>query len=111
MKKSAQMEINAIVENEMDNFCKEVDEHIGLQGWKKFRSCHAEYAETETYYVLCSYNTIVAIINKRNGRCVDFLRKVYGYTSTSAQHIAKFFNDFGPGKWLSINEKYVWREV
>ena len=111
MKKSEQKVINSIVEKELENFETEVDEQIGLKGWHKFRSCSAEYAETETYYVLCSYNTIVAIVNKKNGRCIDFLRKVYGDTATSAQHISKFFSEFGHGKWRSENEIYVWREV
>ena len=37
--------------------------------------------------VLVSYSTPVALLF--DGYCFDFLRYVYGYTATSAQHIAK----------------------
>lgn len=50
---------------------------------------------------LYSYHTCVAVVyrDKVNKRCicVDVLRYVYGYTSTSAQHISKFFHDFVDG--------------
>jgi hypothetical protein len=47
-------------------------------------------------YILTSYNTPVAcvIFNGSTAYGVDMLRKVYGYTSTSAQHIAKFFKHY-----------------
>ena len=38
--------------------------------------------------ILISYNTMVAFTI--NGVMYDFLRYVYGYTATSAKHIAKF---------------------
>lgn len=44
----------------------------------------------ETYYVLKSYNTVIAVWDVNEGILIDALRAVYGYTSTSAQHIAKF---------------------
>lgn len=37
--------------------------------------------------VIVSYSTPVALIV--SGYCFDFLRYVYGYTATSAQHISK----------------------
>lgn len=40
--------------------------------------------------ILISYNTMVAFTI--NGVMYDFLRYVYGYTATSAKHIAKFRN-------------------
>lgn len=54
--------------------------------------------ENENYvtYALKSYNTFIAIIvtdGERTG-CYDFLRYAYGYTSTSCQHIRKFFSDY-----------------
>ena len=65
----------------------------------RLRSCQATvYAyeqEKGPVYVLKSYNTIVAAIMP-NGGCYDFLRYVYGYTATSAQHISKFFKDYAP---------------
>lgn len=67
--------------------------------WKKLRSCTAECCETENYYILRSYNTIVAVIEKGSDILADVLRYVYGYTSTSAQHISKFRHDYGADKW------------
>ena len=55
------------------------------------------------YHVLRSYNTIVAAIDVRTDTLYDFLRYVYGYTSTSAQHISKFSKDYGMGKWGCTN--------
>ena len=64
---------------------------------KRLRTCQATvYAyenEKGRVYILKSYNTIVAAIGA-SGRCYDFLRYVYGYTATSAQHISKFFKDY-----------------
>ena len=61
---------------------------------KKLRSCNAVVFETENYYILRSYSTVVALIDKENFAGFDFLRIVYGYTATSAQHISKFFHDY-----------------
>ena len=61
---------------------------------KRLRSCSAETFETENYIFLRSYHTIVAFIEKSTGNLYDVLRYVYGYTSTSAQHISKFYQDF-----------------
>lgn len=52
--------------------------------------CQAWIAETDSFLVLRSYDTIVALLDKRTGILYDVLRLVYGYTSTSSQHIAKF---------------------
>lgn len=66
---------------------------------RPLRSCKAKvYAyctEMGRVYVLKSYNTLVAMIDEC-GVCYDFLRYVYGYTATSAQHISKFFKDYAP---------------
>lgn len=75
------------------------------RNWKKLRNCKAEVCESENYYFLRSYNTVVAVVNKYNFNVYDFLRMVYGYTATSAQHIAKFAYDYGN---LVI---YRWRDV
>ena len=78
--------------------------------FKRLRSCSAEVApviDAETgellYYVLRSYRTIVAAIDVRTDTLYDFLRYVYGYTSTSAQHISKFAQDYGSGRWGCAN--------
>lgn len=77
---------------------------------KQLRSCQAYVLETENYYVLKSYSTIVAFIDKESDTLYDVLRLVYGYTSTSAQHIAKFNHDYCAGYYGC---KYVktWRPV
>lgn len=70
---------------------------------QRLRSCTAYkyYFKREgTPYeivVLQSYSTVVAMAYIDNeGKSInvfDFLRIVYGYTATSAQHIAKFRNE------------------
>ena len=70
----------------------------------RLRSCTAWVYETENFYILRSYNTYIAAIEKDSGYCADVLRKVYGYTNTSAQHIAKFTSDYG-----SRAKVYRWR--
>ena len=76
--------------------------------WKRLRTCQAMVFEFDDYYILQSYRTPVAGIRKDTGEEYDFLRMVYGYTATSAQHIAKFFADYGNGGtrnvWRYINE-------
>lgn len=57
--------------------------------------CKAEVIETEHYYALRSYNTIIAYVTKTGGMCYDVLRYVYGYTATSAQHFSKFCKKYG----------------
>lgn len=77
--------------------------------YKRLRSCSAYVFETENYYILKSYDTLVAAIEKHSHYCADVLRMVYGYTSTSAQHISKFFHDYTPYPWN--NNKYTYREI
>ena len=52
----------------------------------------------------------MAAIDVRTDTLYDFLRYVYGYTSTSAQHISKFSKDYGMGKWGCAN-RLTYREV
>ena len=66
---------------------------------KRLRACKAVVVETENYYILQSYRTTVAVIDKRTDTLYDVLRYVYGYTATSAQHISKFEKDYCSGKW------------
>ena len=73
--------------------------------WKRLRRCNAEVLETPSFFILRSYNTVVAVIDKCTGNTWDVLRMVYGYTSTSAQHIAKFSKDYGNGS------RVTWREI
>lgn len=94
MKKDQQVVMNEYV---VKNYSVMMDEFTEKYWYnaERLRSCQAFVAETEDFYILKSYNTIVAFINKYTGQKFDILRYVYGYTSTSAQHIAKFFSDYG----------------
>ena len=40
------------------------------------------------------------LYNRYTGICYDVLRLVYGYTSTSAQHIAKFRHDYHTPEYM-----------
>lgn len=93
MKKAEQNRINEIVSAEYRKFEEEA-QHKGTQYIARLRSCSAEVWASDSYYILRSYNTIIAIIDSK-GNLYDFLRMVYGYTATSAQHISKFARDYG----------------
>lgn len=58
---------------------------------KPFKSCKATVGRLGKYIYLRSYDTIVAFIDTETFKAYDILRTEYGYTATSAQHIAKFF--------------------
>lgn len=103
MTKNEQREINQQVLSAIEKFNAS---HYYLTNNRRLRNCSASVADAvncETgevlYRVLTSYNTVVAIIDVRTDTLIDFLRYVYGYTSTSAQHISKFAKDYGSRKW------------
>lgn len=73
--------------------------------WQRLRHCFATVLETPNFWILRSYQTVVAVIDKASGKCHDVLRMVYGYDATSAQHISKFNHDFGCGVC------YTWRKI
>ena len=84
---------------------------------RRLRSCSAEVFDLVDdttgevlYHVLRSYNTIVAFIDPTTDTLYDVLRLVYGYTSTSAQHISKFSHDYGAGKW-GCAKRVTYRDV
>ena len=100
-----QLEINALVESTYNILFNGM--HVEVEPVKRLRYCSADVFNLDDFYVLRSYNTVVACIDKETGDMFDFLRMVYGYTSTSAQHIAKFRHDYG-GRGANI---YTWRSV
>ena len=110
MKKSEQEKINNLVIEAIDNFNTEATLQ-GVRNWKRLRSCSAQVGETDNYYVLQSYNTLIAVIDKRTNTLYDFLRFVYGYTSTSAQHISKFDKDYCNKsiRYWGCSERYTYR--
>lgn len=85
---------NTINEIVSENMHKMLNEFRWQEPCKRLRSCTAWVYQTENYYVLRSYNTVIACIDKNTNVLYDFLRLVYGYTSTSAQHISKFRHDY-----------------
>lgn len=109
MGKKAQIENNKEVMMVVDRFNEELN-YCSISVGKRLRSCQAYVYETPSFYVLRSYNTVVAIIEKKTDTCYDFLRGVYGYTNTSAQHISKFDKDYGRGAW-GCKERVTYREV
>lgn len=98
MRKQEQREQNETVLSALEAMNADVQKY-GLSNAKQLRSCRATVFETPNYYILVSYNTTIACIEKNTNTLYDFLRFTYGYTSTSAQHISKFKHDYGYGKW------------
>ena len=117
----AQHEINSICCEIWHNACEELLStydsssndylpYLNENNWKRLRSCQAYVLETENYYFLKSYNTIVAVIEKSTDTLIDMLRREYGFTRTSAQHISKFCHDYCAGKW-TCHHIYTWRQT
>lgn len=77
----------------------------------RLRSCTATVYVTEHYYILRSYNTVVACIDKSTGVCYDVLRFVFGFSATSCQHINKFISDYSGARSRSEAMVYTFREV
>ena len=109
MSKKEQALINEKVMAMVDKYIEEVKQNVFIDGIR-LRTCHAYVYETPNFYVLRSYNTVVAIIEKSTDTCYDFLRAVYGYTNTSAQHISKFCKDYGRGMYC-CTQRLTYREV
>lgn len=97
-----------MTKRENQAFCNEIcievyedamKELNGNYTFNRLRTCSAVVYETSHYYILKSYRTIIAVIDKASDTLYDVLRYVYGYTATSAQHISKFEKDYCRGKW------------
>lgn len=89
MRKQEQININNECMKAIEQFNAYSDSNES-RNKKRLDYCTAYTMENDRYYVLQSYNTIVAFIDKENGIMYDVLRYVYGYTATSGKHIAKF---------------------
>lgn len=109
MKKKLQIQANKEVIEAVERYNEEVKENVLCHG-KRLRTCQAYVYETPSFYVLRSYNTVVAIIEKSTDTCYDFLRAVYGYTNTSAQHISKFDKDYCRG-YYGCKNRVTYRKV
>ena len=116
MKKLDQMAINAVCVSIWNMAMNEYENYSRMNDYcTRLASCQAWVYETEHYYILRSYNTLVALIVKDTDTLVDMLRCVYGYTATSAKHISKFrksraYGGYGSGKWGCENI-LIYREV
>lgn len=102
MTRREQLIINDYCEREIPIVESELANVVSV---KRLRTYQAYVYETDSYYILKSYSTVVAFIRKDDCECFDILRKVYGYTSTNARHIAKFRHDY------NATEVQTWREV
>ena len=115
VKKQEQEVINYVSKNLYDMAMNEACDDYGFMNpeiWhrgKRLNKCNARVYETENFYILESYSTIVAVIEKATDIFADVLRMVYGYTSTSCQHIAKFRRAYGKDKW-GCKIEYTYRE-
>ena len=108
MKKSLQHAMNFWVESAFDEMKNDFATEVNVfHEWEQLRTCQAYVTETQNFYVLRSYNTIVACIRKDSLQSYDFLRMVFGYTATSAQHISKFFKDYSDYRIMP----YVYRDI
>lgn len=109
MKKSEQIAINEQVLTALEKLNNSNEEIINS---KRLDSCTAWIKETENYYILQSYNTNVAFIEKATHTMYDVLRYVYGYTATSGKHIAKFrrYNLTGIKPW-DYGKELTYRNV
>ena len=106
MKKQEIINENTITLDALRTFYEEVSGNdIKEANFTRLRSCNARVATVSDYIVLASYNTLVAFI--KDGVLYDVLRYVYGYTSTSAQHIAKFASDYGVKECLEYRTSYL----
>ena len=116
MKKTEQTAINQKVLAALDAYNQKVPRMEFLDPARlRCSSAYVQYATDPItgeilYSVLTSYHTVVAIIDHSTDTLYDFLRYVYGYTSTSAQHISKFSKDYGSGKWGCAN-RMTYKEV
>ena len=106
MKKVEQRAINTKVEHAIERY-NAITKSGDLEKLCRLRTCKATVYESPFYLVLQSYNTVVAFIDKDNMTLYDFSRYVYGYTATTAQHIAKFANEYD----VSHSDRYIWKEV
>lgn len=113
MRKEEIRKNNIIVEKAMEEFKKYFRDEVKY--WNIFEliqfnytdkeqllHCSATVYEFKKYTILVSYKTIVAFINKDKSTLYDVLRRTYGYTVTSAQHISKFAN------MHKLNNGYRW---
>ena len=95
---------NEIVEARLDEARELLDNSGWLYKSERLYQCSAVTFQINNLIFLKSYNTIIACIDINTDTCYDWLRLVYGYTNTSAQHIRKFMKKYG------IVKKKTWHD-
>lgn len=98
-----QSNINELVVHTYENCMAEYDatrQRGNMPRVERLNSCKAVTFVCGEYVLLRSYNSIVAAYDVATDAMYDFLRYVYGYTATSAQHIAKFRNRIQPREFF-----------
>ena len=111
MKKQEQKQTNSMCDTLWSEAMQELNESgIRYDDCKRLKSCQAYVYETENFFILRSYSTMIAAIDKKTDTLIDVLRGVYGYTSTSAQHIAKFGRTYGKSKYGTKN-RITYRDI
>ena len=107
MKKVLQQNINTVCLREFNKAFNECinDAKVVRASKKQLRKCTAWVYETENYFLLKSYSTFIACIDKHNLVLYDVLRYEYGYTNTSAMHISKCFVDY------KVTNRLTYRKV
>jgi len=110
MKKEQQYAINRECLEAIQRFNEYRASVVSANGIERLRTCQASVIIFDDYFLLRSYNTLVAFIDRKTDTLYDVLRYVYGYTSTSAQHIAKFRHDYG-GERYGCTRELTWRSV
>lgn len=64
-----------------------------LKPWERLRYCNAWYIETYNFIILQSYQTIVAVYDKKNNTFYSFQLFSYGIkTTTTSRQIRWFYN-------------------
>lgn len=109
MRKDEQIRINKICDGVFNASMRELRIMTHREP-ERLRTCTAWVYETKHFYVLRLYNTFIACISKRTDILYDNLRKEYGYTNTSAQHISKFDKDYCMG-YFGCRKRYTYRDV
>lgn len=105
MKKASQRAINNKVESALRRYNAKRIDSMGTIG--QLNHCNAFMYDTPDYIILKSFRTIVAFIDKRDMALYDFSCYVYGYTATTAKHIAKFARKYN----IEHENRYTWKEV
>lgn len=89
MNKKLQIQDNNEVLLAINRFNEEI-KHCPIDKVNRLRTCNAYVYETPSFYVLRSYNNVVAIIEKSTDTCYDFFKiclRIHSGISTAHQQV------------------------